>query len=1267
MSPENQTTLTLDNGRFTLTHPGRRPRDWDFTPRDRQRFDGFLDAYREALGKRDREKLLLRIGRNIRDWLGDRIGDSPRPPWHFVIQTSHKPDDGQRAFLAVPWELIADQDGHWVAQPHLRFNPYRRLGLSIIEEMPPSDYRLSVLFMAAAPPVQSVLDFEGEEMAILSALGDTAMDLEVEESGMLSLLSSHTDRFSEIRTPDGRSEQAAVEVIHLSCHGGFSSHGEPGLYLEDETGTPVFTRAEDFRRYPNLSHGGLLFLSACHTAEGQPGDKDAHDRVIDSLTQDLLLSGFRAVLGWDGAVGDGEATAFAAELYRNLARKADLAEAVGAARHQLFFRRDQQGTPLASRDWHLARLFLGMEGGGPLTSSSRSRRSLDSQHGVKEFLDTGKQVPVAARAEFVGRRRPIQRVLRAFRERESSGVLIHGMGRQGKSSLAARVASRLSDLQPVVVFGHYQGQDVLRAFADAALGRAVNDWVRAHEPAVRQDPARMNDAIQELLRGPLRKQPVLLILDDLERILAPSAHGLHRVEGEPERETLAALIRGFKAVPGDSRLLITARYRFTLPDDGGRDLTEALLSLPLPPMDAGEQQKQLRKRRLLLEEAKEDAIHPEDPRRTGRCLALAQGNPGLQDLLYRLSRREPAACDGTLDSLEDWLRGRSLADIPDDADAEEIRNLLEGLALTEIGKALTDGERALLGASGLFALPVPEKVMARLMDAKSPDDDGFQPRAHRLVALGLWDVWPDPVHPRQSALAINPLARSLAPAPDESDAGQWAGRCIETLAEAWMPAPDQPPRQSQANGELTRLALLAGFIPVIETCAEEAVAWLYQDLHYREAAAMGREALEQLQKAGIRPPLGLLRWSADALAIIGDTPAAREYYRLALDLYRAKQGGYDYNAVLRVYANQLVDDGQPDEGLKHLERVLRGLPKNNHPREHAITLGDIARIKRNKGQIDEALALHLERLTVHEQLGDQRSRAVTLGDIARIKRNKGEIDEALALHQERLTVYEQLGDQRSRAITLGDIAGIKRNKGQIDGALELHQEELSIYEQLGDQRSRAVTLGDIARIKGNQGQIDEALELHQEELSFYEQLGDQRSRAITLGDIGAIHLQRGEPDKAQALYEEQWEIAKGLGDVEMIAHARWFLGKIANAQQDVQGALEHFNAAYQTFVKLGRLDGIAMVGWDLGFLLCAFGTSRNNKEIQKSGRTILTRSRDALRQLGLTEQAEQVAARLRECGGGDDEGNGDGGDDGPEPSRPASLARRVLDKIKRHH
>ena len=64
-----------------------------------------------------------------------------------------------------------------------------------------------------------------------------------------------------------------------------------------------------------------------------------------------------------------------------------------------------------------------------------------------------------------------------------------------------------------------------------------------------------------------------------------------------------------------------------------------------------------------------------------------------------------------------------------------------------------------------------------------------------------------------------------------------------------------------------------------------------------------------------------------------------------------------------------------------------------------------------------------------------RSRAVTLGDIARLKAQGGDVSGALALHEERVQIFEQLGDVRERAVTLGDIARLKAQGGDVAGAL----------------------------------------------------------------------------------------------------------------------------------------------------------------------------------------------------------------------------------------
>ncbi|NMQ20210.1 tetratricopeptide repeat protein [Candidatus Competibacter phosphatis] len=88
-------------------------------------------------------------------------------------------------------------------------------------------------------------------------------------------------------------------------------------------------------------------------------------------------------------------------------------------------------------------------------------------------------------------------------------------------------------------------------------------------------------------------------------------------------------------------------------------------------------------------------------------------------------------------------------------------------------------------------------------------------------------------------------------------------------------------------------------------------------------------------------------------------------------------------------------------------------------------------------------------LTVFQALGDQRERAVTLGDIARIKVDKGEVDEALKLHQEELTVYQALGDVVGNAHVLWSIAQIEMQKEDYPNAFPHLQESYAILLKLG--------------------------------------------------------------------------------------------------------------------------------------------------------------------------------------------------------------------------
>ncbi len=1004
------------------------------TAADESRFRSWLQGYHDSLRGYGDEPTRLRLGRELYAWLDGDAGWLARSratapaPWIVDFRAPRDPDGLTRLFLQLPWELLADDRSHLAADLALRYAPVRRLG-EPAQPADPSPCRLSLVFMAAAPRDQHRLNYEAEETAILDATAKTGLDLTVEESGALEWLAARV------------AEEAPVDVLHLSCHG--QGGAKPALCLETDEGTTELASVEHLIKELSTHRPRLLFLSACHTAEGaETGDGTG---IVDSLALALLRAGMPAVLGWDGPVSNAEATEFAAHLYRQLSRKADLQAALAEARFAVLNRPGVD--PLArSRDWHLARLFLGPTGGGPLVKGDRARHRKGIEGGHKEFLDAkGQQVPVAGRLEFVGRRRPLQDALRELRQRDHAGVLIHGMGRQGKSSLAARVANRLHHHEPVVVFGRYDAPAILEAFRRAVGGREVRDIVDAYRDRVRQHPDELADGLRELLEGPCRElvkddngrvihQPVLLILDDLERILCdPGPAGLHRVRPELV-PVLRAVMETFAKADGDSRLLMTSRFQFVLPHDD-RDLADSLFALHLPPMEAVESRQQAARKARPANQTKVEL----DEARTQRCIELARGNPGLQDRLFSLSLENPAACDQALTAMERYLTGQ----LPDQ---ETVRTFLENLAIDHSLALLKPGERELLRVATLFELPVPLAVLKTLAEALALD--AGEPCGVRLFGLGLWDVYPDLVRYAEPAAAINALVRPVAGTLADKEIQVLAGVALPELLAGWGGA-DGSRRPYPADYELARLAGLADQALGLEVTAEPAIRWLGDQFRYRDAAQLARQAMACLDRHQVEIPLALLRVAGEACVQVGDTPAARDAYRRALarleDLLAQGQtpDTEDHAYLLAVHSRLLIKDGEPDQALEFLEQAKQLLSTNpRFQREHSIVLGDIADVYQDRGQWDEALRIRQEeQLPVYERLGDVRSRAVTLGQIADVYQDRGQWDEALRIRQEEeLPVYERLQSVRDLLICRANI-GIyylmRGEAGDREKALEL--------------------------------------------------------------------------------------------------------------------------------------------------------------------------------------------------------------------------------------
>jgi CHAT domain/AAA ATPase domain len=581
---------------------------------DWARFDEWIKQYHDLSWLPGNQENLLDLGHQIHDWLDgkerwlERLREFPDAPVIAEFAVRARPDEKARRFLEVPWELAADSDGHLAAQASVMWAPVRRIGPRADPLPPNGKNRLGVLFMAASPIGQQMLDFDTEELAILRATDRAGLDLVVEDSGNLDEL--------RVAWEDG-----SLDALHLSCHG--LGGLKPFLALESEGGerddVDLDKLATTFAARPPR----LLFLSACHTGE--------NDATVDSLALSVVGVGMPAVLAWADAVYDGDASAFAAEFYRQAAHRATSVQTAWAlARSRLLH--PARGTE-PPEHWHLARLFLGPQGGGLLAVGQAPRLASHPDAGRKDIVDArGGRIEVASHFEFVGRRREIQTIRREFRRPEHAGVLIHGLGRQGKSSLAARIIDRHPELTRVVLFQRVDGPSVLAAIRERVSESVeiCDRWRDRVDPAHRDyDPDALYHALRALFDGPCgyagSGKPILLVLDDFEALLdLPAGDGHWRVKPDAVAP-FAAIIRAFDRGGTDSRLLITSRYEFRLGTDG-RDPALRLLPVPLAETSPANRLKQARQKVLALDRAGQGDLPP----LTQRAIDAARGNAGCR-------------------------------------------------------------------------------------------------------------------------------------------------------------------------------------------------------------------------------------------------------------------------------------------------------------------------------------------------------------------------------------------------------------------------------------------------------------------------------------------------------------------------------------------------------------------------------------------------------------------------------------------------------------
>ena len=667
-------------------------------------------------------------------WLSRAIQACPPPALMLAIDVNER-------LAHLPWEVLHDGQGFLVARPGVPVVPVRWQPKSPAVAEPPGDQTLQVLFMATAPEgVEPPLAFEQEEAEILKASEELPLTLRVEESGCIEELGKLWRKYSE----------GTFDVFHLTGHATLTNN-QPVFITETATGERYDASASEivatFRgRLPRL-----VFLSGCRTAQA------GNEGSVASMAATLVTQGIPAVLGWGQPVLDTSATQAAAQLYQGLAEGFSVIEALGITYRALI----QDNIP----DWHLLRLHACDTGGQALIEPPEEY--IPPLETVQDqFLDPEGRVRVAGPDEFVGRRRVLQRSLKALTQtRGCIGVMLHGLGGNGKSTLAARLLERLPGYTPIVMYRHLDETELtgrLSAQCESTVGLEI---LNGQLPL----PQRLSKFLREGLND--ANQRFCFVLDDFEANLEATTDG-NQVLVESVVPVMNALLTAIVQSGKPHRVVITSRYNVTLPQQNQRIERQMVTALSQADL--------VKKYDRLASFQRQSAVAVE---LQDKAKAAANGNPRLLEWLDKVLQDEQVDAEQIVERMA----------------AEELRFREDILAEALLSQQVLALQQLL--ARGLtYEIPVP----AAAMEAIWKDLPDWQTHQQRAIALGLLEEIVGTNH--QSLYRVPRLLRELLPAVDQDEYLQTAAN---TLYDLWWEGEEKQPTEVQGL-ELYRLLQAAG-------------------------------------------------------------------------------------------------------------------------------------------------------------------------------------------------------------------------------------------------------------------------------------------------------------------------------------------------------------------------------------------------------------------------------------------------------------------------
>jgi tetratricopeptide (TPR) repeat protein len=1056
----------------------------------------------------------------------------------------------------LPWEaLVAPGRSAPVVLEH-SVELYRSTGNQTDTTAPniPGPLRILVVLAAPVGPGSGPdLDLERELQLIVTTVATARR----QSHAYVRVLNEGTvDAVQEALT------KQPFHVLHISCHAG------PGiLLLEDKAGGVArVTGPELVDHVPADRVPPLIVLAGCSTALIPQREQEFATNKMAGLAWELSAAGIPAVVAMTAPVTDSYARRFCSTLYEELAltnkkgAQPDVLSAVAATRRHI--EEQLAASPAGSREktlveWATPALYLA---GEPLPLYDPSQPFETIEHPTPPPLHGDVLRPIG---DFVGRRVEMRVLLDALGSTTCPGVLLHGIGGIGKSSLAAEAIRKIGDQAGIVVcvYGQTDPDRLLETVAQTLTGlasAAPGDPLSRAAMSLNNQREPWKDRFAKSLRPLLDQVPMLLLLDSFEDNLNSADRGYRLADPE-----LADLLSLWVRHRGRGHLLLTSRYPFSLPDDIG----PGLRALALGPLSFAE---------TLKLAWRLPALNALEPAQLDRARTDVGGHPRTLEYLDALLRRGHAKFGDVADRMERLLRDRKGVGPAewrhdehdfDTALADAVALSADDVVLTSLLDSLDDFTRRVLVGAAVYRHPVDEWGIAWPVSTEKPVDAELKRRFDSLFTKYDLNVVLDKIATRDWSCF----------APDEME--------LITKYRAALNGPPiaVPERVPAAVRELVKAGLLS--VSRLDNSRDgyfvhrwTATSLLKQErCEPAQLAAIHKAASAYWQWLAQHPP----KRTSDGMHGVVDNVI--DCFEESLHHLQCAGDESQFAHIAEGMANRLAERGSWRRATQTYRAALASTKPGT--REYALLSQRLGEHLLNTGALGSAKSHQEAALDILTKIGDRASATISLRHLgvmaARVDNDYRRAEELI---ERSVRICTELNIHDGLVAAKWELGRIAEQRGDYRGAKDRYEQTRQAAKELNYRDALVQSLMSLGAIASHLDGPAAAEEYYLQALQASSSLDSRSRKAMILSNLGSLAIERGDLTSAEKSLRDAFGIFADIGDRASVANVLYHLGMVAHARQDLPRAAEYYTKSLALRDALGDRPGSAKCLHQLGLV-----------------------------------------------------------------------------------